>query len=38
LLQASASVEEYMQRLPQFDSEMARGRQEAEDAGDVSIS
>lgn len=34
-LRASASVEEYMQRLPQFDSEMARERQEAEDAGDV---
>ncbi|XP_011036271.1 PREDICTED: bifunctional aspartokinase/homoserine dehydrogenase 2, chloroplastic-like [Populus euphratica] len=34
-LRASTSVEEYMQRLPQFDSEMARERQEAEDAGDV---
>lgn len=34
-LRANASVEEYMQRLPQFDSEMARERQEAEDAGDV---
>ncbi|KAJ6872293.1 hypothetical protein NC651_031407 [Populus alba x Populus x berolinensis] len=32
---ASASVEEYMQQLPQFDSEMARERQEAEDVGDV---
>jgi len=38
LLQASASAEEFMQQLPQFDNEMARARQEAEDAGDVSIS
>ena len=30
-LRASASAEEYMQQLPQFDSEMARERQEAED-------
>ncbi|KAL3571663.1 hypothetical protein D5086_025567 [Populus alba] len=32
---ASASAEEHMQQLPQFDSEMARERQEAEDVGDV---
>ena len=38
LLQACASAEEFMQHLPQFDNEMARARQEAEDAGDVSIS
>ncbi|KAL9379690.1 hypothetical protein Peur_028172 [Populus x canadensis] len=34
-LRASASAEEFMQQLPQFDNEMARARQEAEDAGDV---
>ncbi|KAG5233109.1 aspartate kinase family protein [Salix suchowensis] len=34
-LRACASAEEFMQQLPQFDNEMARARQEAEDAGDV---
>ncbi|CAK7328840.1 unnamed protein product [Dovyalis caffra] len=34
-LRAVASAEEFMQQLPQFDNEMARARQEAEDAGDV---
>ncbi|KAJ6744685.1 hypothetical protein OIU79_030916 [Salix purpurea] len=34
-LRAIASAEEFMQQLPKFDNEMARVRQEAEDAGDV---
>ncbi|KAJ6884534.1 bifunctional aspartokinase/homoserine dehydrogenase [Populus alba x Populus x berolinensis] len=34
-LRASASAEEFMEQLPQYDNEMARARQEAEDAGDV---
>ncbi|XP_038717887.1 bifunctional aspartokinase/homoserine dehydrogenase 1, chloroplastic-like isoform X2 [Tripterygium wilfordii] len=34
-LQASASAEEFMKQLPQFDKAMAKQRQEAEDAGEV---
>lgn len=37
-IQASASAEEFMQKLPQFDHELATKRQIAEDAGEVSIS
>jgi hypothetical protein len=36
--QDSASAEEFMQKLPQFDQEMSKKRQTAEDAGGVSIS
>ncbi|KAJ6348744.1 hypothetical protein OIU77_006340 [Salix suchowensis] len=36
-LRAIASAEEFMQQLPKFDNEMARVRQEAEDAGDVNV-
>ncbi|KAJ9128675.1 hypothetical protein P3X46_034620 [Hevea brasiliensis] len=34
-LRASASAEAFMKRLPQFDQDMAKERQKAEDAGDV---
>ncbi|GAB2217231.1 hypothetical protein Drorol1_Dr00000403 [Drosera rotundifolia] len=34
-LRASASPEEYMQQLPEFDEDWAKKRQEAEDAGEV---
>ncbi|KAJ4713813.1 Aspartokinase-homoserine dehydrogenase [Melia azedarach] len=34
-LKACASAEEFMQRLPQFDQELAKQKQEAEDAGQV---
>ncbi|KAF5727079.1 bifunctional aspartokinase/homoserine dehydrogenase 1 chloroplastic-like [Tripterygium wilfordii] len=34
-LQASASAEEFMKQLPQFDKDMSKQRQEAEDAGEV---
>lgn len=37
ILQASASAEEFMKQLPQFDQDMAKERQNAEDSGDVSI-
>ena len=37
LLQACASAEEFMKQLPQFDKELAKQRQEAEDAGEVSF-
>ncbi|KAJ4841351.1 hypothetical protein Tsubulata_018328, partial [Turnera subulata] len=37
-LRDSASADEFMKRLPQFDPEMAGKRKEAEDAGDVSLS
>ncbi|KAF5479378.1 hypothetical protein F2P56_000209 [Juglans regia] len=34
-LRASASAEEFMQKLPQFDQDMAKNQQDAEDAGEV---
>ncbi|XP_057993858.1 bifunctional aspartokinase/homoserine dehydrogenase 1, chloroplastic isoform X1 [Hevea brasiliensis] len=34
-LRASASAEEFIEQLPQFDQDMAKERQEAEDSGDV---
>lgn len=34
-LKACASAEEFMKQLPQFDEELAKQRQEAEDAGEV---
>ncbi|KAG2714057.1 hypothetical protein I3760_03G008400 [Carya illinoinensis] len=34
-LRASASAEEFMQKLPQFDRDMAKNQQDAEDAGEV---
>uniref|UniRef100_A0A2C9U2Q5 Homoserine dehydrogenase n=1 Tax=Manihot esculenta TaxID=3983 RepID=A0A2C9U2Q5_MANES len=34
-LRASASAEEFMKQLPQFDQDLAKERKEAEDAGDV---
>ncbi|XP_010273647.1 PREDICTED: bifunctional aspartokinase/homoserine dehydrogenase 1, chloroplastic-like [Nelumbo nucifera] len=34
-LRASASAEEFMQQLPQFDQQMAKNRQDAEAAGEV---
>ncbi|XP_024044172.1 bifunctional aspartokinase/homoserine dehydrogenase 1, chloroplastic [Citrus clementina] len=34
-LKACASAEEFMKQLPQFDKELAKQRQEAEDAGEV---
>ncbi|XP_075648465.1 bifunctional aspartokinase/homoserine dehydrogenase, chloroplastic-like [Castanea sativa] len=34
-LRASASAEEFMQKLPQFDQEMSKKLQDAEDAGEV---
>ncbi|KAL4017369.1 hypothetical protein IC575_020921 [Cucumis melo] len=34
-LRASASAEEFMQQLPQFDADLTRKRQEAENAGEV---
>lgn len=37
LLQASASAEEFLQQLPQYDQDMTNNRQVAEDAGEVSI-
>lgn len=37
ILQASASPEEFMQQLPQYDADLTRKRQEAENAGEVSI-
>ena len=36
--QASASAEEFMQKLPQFDPDMTKERQAAADAEEVSIS
>lgn len=35
--QASASAEEFMQQLPQYDQDWSKKRQEAEDSGEVSI-
>lgn len=37
MLQVSASAEEFMQQLPKYDADMAKKRQDAEAAGDVSI-
>lgn len=38
LPQATASAEEFMQQLPQYDEDLAKQLQEAEKAGEVSIS
>lgn len=38
LMQATASAEEFMKKLPQFDKDLARERQDAEESGEVSIS
>lgn len=38
LFQASGSAEEFMLQLPRYDQNMAERRQEAEAAGEVSIS
>ena len=36
-MQATASAEDFMKQLPQFDKDLARERQDAEESGDVSI-
>ena len=36
-VQAVTSPEEFLQQLPQFDQDLAKRRQEAEDSGEVSI-
>lgn len=38
LLQAAATADEFMQQLPQYDKDLAKQLQDAEDAGEVSNS